>query len=127
MNSRVHTTLPVSDLARARGFYERILGIPPRTELPMGIFYECGEGTTFVLSKSAGTPSGSHTQMAFVVDDIVSEVGDLSARGVMFEEYDTPTLRTVDGIFDSGALKAAWFRDTDGNMLAIMQPKEPVD
>src|SRR5215207_6045314 len=77
---RVHTTLPTADLARARGFYENTLGIPPKTELPSGIFYDCGEGTRFVLSETAGKPSGAHTQMAFIVEDIESEVEELKSR-----------------------------------------------
>src|SRR6266511_1599940 len=101
---RVHTTLPVFDLPRARVFYENTLGIPPTTELPTGIFYECGERTRFVLSQTPGKPSGAHTQLAFVVGDIVSEVMELKARGVVFEEYDSPTLRTVDSIADGSAL-----------------------
>jgi catechol 2,3-dioxygenase-like lactoylglutathione lyase family enzyme len=124
-NCRVHTTLPVSDLARARAFYEHELAIPPATELPTGVFYNCGDGTRFVLSQSAGTASGAHTQMAFVVDDIVAVVKDLRSRGVVFEEYDTPAFKTVDGIADRGVLKAAWVKDPDGNLLAIMQPGEP--
>jgi catechol 2,3-dioxygenase-like lactoylglutathione lyase family enzyme len=124
---RVHTTLPVSDLNRARRFYETALGIPPRTELPSGVFYDCGERTKFALSKSAGGSSGTHTQIAFVTDDIVSEVKDLKVRGVVFEEYDTPTMRTVNSIADVGPLKAAWFRDTEGNVIAIMEPVEPLD
>ena len=125
-NCRVHTTLPVSDLARARAFYEHELAIPPATELPTGVFYNCGDGTRFVLSQSAGTASGAHTQMAFVVDDIVAVVKDLRSRGVVFEEYDTPAFKTVDGIADRGVLKAAWVKDPDGNLLAIMQPGEPL-
>jgi catechol 2,3-dioxygenase-like lactoylglutathione lyase family enzyme len=80
---RVHTTLPTADLARARVFYENTLGIPPKTELPSGIFYDCGEGTRFVLSQTTGKPSGAHTQMAFVVDDIDSEVEELKSPGVV--------------------------------------------
>jgi catechol 2,3-dioxygenase-like lactoylglutathione lyase family enzyme len=124
---RVHTTLPVADLNRAREFYENALGIPPKTELPSGVFYDCAESTRFVLSKSGGGSSGAHTQMAFVTDDIVSEIKDLKARGVVFEEYDTPTMRTVDSIADVGPLKAAWFKDTEGNVVAIMEPAEPLD
>ena len=124
---RVHTTLPTADLARARAFYENTLGIPPKTELPSGIFYDCGEGTRFVLSQTAGKPSGAHTQMAFVVEDIDSEVQELKFRGVVFEHYDFPGLKTVEGIVNRSALKAAWFKDTDGNLLAIMEPVEPLD
>jgi len=65
---RVHTTLPVSDLARARVFYENALGIPPTNELPSGIFYECGDRTRFVLSQTAGKPSGAHTQGPLLVE-----------------------------------------------------------
>ncbi len=123
---RVHTTLPTADLARARGFYENTLGIPPKTELPSGIFYDCGEGTRFVLSQTAGQPSGAHTQMAFIVEDIESEVEELRSRGVVFEDYNLPGLKTVEGIVHRPALKVAWFKDTDGNLLAIMQPIEPL-
>ena len=126
MRCRVHTTLPTGDLARARAFYEDTLGIPPRAELPSGVFYDCGEGTRFVLSATAGRPSGAHTQMAFVVEDIENEVEELKSRGVVFEDYDLPALKTVKSIFHGPALKAAWFKDTDGNVLAIMQPVEPL-
>jgi catechol 2,3-dioxygenase-like lactoylglutathione lyase family enzyme len=124
---RVHTVLPVSDLDRAREFYENTLKIPPNAELGSGVFYDCGERTRFVLSKSAAPSSGAHTQMAFVTDDIASEVKDLKARGVVFEEYDTPAIRTVDSIADVGPLRAAWFKDTEGNVVAIMEPVEPLD
>jgi catechol 2,3-dioxygenase-like lactoylglutathione lyase family enzyme len=126
-NCRVHTVLPVSDLDRAREFYENTLKIPPKAELGSGVFYDCGERTRFALSKSAGRSSGGHTQMGFVTDDIVTEVTDLKARGVVFEEYDTPAIRTVDGIADVGQLRAAWFKDTEGNVVAIMEPVEPLD
>jgi hypothetical protein len=94
--------------------------------LPTGVFYNCGDGTRFVLSQTAGKASGAHTQMAFVVDDIVAVVKDLRSRGVVFEEYDTPAFKTVDGIADRGMLKAAWVKDPDGNLLAIMQPGQPL-
>jgi catechol 2,3-dioxygenase-like lactoylglutathione lyase family enzyme len=123
---RVHTTLPVSDLDRARRFWEDALEMAPTTELPSGVFYDCAERTRFALSKSAGGPSGAHTQMAFVTDDIAALVKELRARGVVFDEYDTPTLTTVHGIADAGPLKAAWFKDTEGNLVAIMEPKQPL-
>ena len=118
---RVFTTLPVTDPARARRFYAEKLGLTP-TE-PDGDFYECGEGTRFVISKMASKPGG-HTQMAFAVDDIASTLRELTSKGVAFEEYDYPTLKTVDGVFDAGDLKAAWFKDSEGNMIGLMQPLE---
>jgi catechol 2,3-dioxygenase-like lactoylglutathione lyase family enzyme len=124
---QVHTTLPVADLARARTFYENVLGLSASVELPSGVFYACGAGTRFAVSRSEGVASGAHTQMAFVVDDVVTEVRELRSQGVVFEEYDLPGLETVDGIADKGTLKAAWFRDSEGNLLAIMQPSQPID
>jgi predicted enzyme related to lactoylglutathione lyase len=117
----VFTTLPVTDPARARKFYAEKLGLTP-TE-PDGDFYECAEGTRFVISKMGSKPGG-HTQMVFAVDDITRTLRDLRSKGVMFEEYDYPTMKTVNGIFDAGDLKAAWFKDSEGNMIGIMQPVE---
>jgi predicted enzyme related to lactoylglutathione lyase len=119
--SRVFTTLPVTDPARARRFYAEKLGLTP-TE-PDGDYYECGEGTRFVISKMGSKPGG-HTQMCFAVDDIADALRDLRSKGVVFEEYDYPGLKTVDGIFDAGDLRGAWFKDSEGNMLGVMQPIE---
>jgi catechol 2,3-dioxygenase-like lactoylglutathione lyase family enzyme len=122
---RMQTTLPVADMARARAFYAEKLGLTPTWEVPTGIIYECGEGTRFVLSPMPAKPAG-HTQMSFVVQDLVGEVKELKSRGVVFEEYDTPGAKTVDSIADRGALKAAWFKDTEGNTIGVIQwVKEP--
>jgi catechol 2,3-dioxygenase-like lactoylglutathione lyase family enzyme len=118
---RVFTTLPVTDSARARRFYKEKLGLTP-TE-PDGDFYECGEGTRFVISKMGSKPGG-HTQMAFAVEDIAGTLHELRSKGVVFEEYDYPGLKTVDGVSDAGDLKAAWFKDSEGNMISVMQPVE---
>ena len=118
---RVFTTLPVTDPARARRFYAEKLGLTP-TE-PDGDFYECGGGTRFVISKMAFKPGG-HTQMVFAVNDLADSLRELTRKGVVFEEYDYPTMKTVDGIFDAGDLKAAWFKDSEGNMIGLMQPVE---
>jgi len=124
---RVHTTLPTADLARARVFFENTLGIPPKTELPSGIFYDCGEGDEVrsVANRRQAVrrthPDGLRCRR------IDSEVQELRSRGVVFEHYDLPGLTTVEGIVHRPALKAAWFKDTDGNLLAIMQPVEPLD
>jgi catechol 2,3-dioxygenase-like lactoylglutathione lyase family enzyme len=80
---RVHTTLPVAGLARARIFYENELGLSAALSLPTGVFDACGAGTRFAVSRSAGVASGAHTQMAFVVDDIVTEVRELRSHGVV--------------------------------------------
>jgi catechol 2,3-dioxygenase-like lactoylglutathione lyase family enzyme len=115
---RVYTTLPVTDPARARAFYAEKLGLSP-TE-PDGDFYECGGGTRFVISLMGSRPGG-HTQMGFLLDNIVATVKELRSKGVVFEEYDLPGLKTVNGIADRGDMKVAWFKDSEGNMIGMME------
>jgi catechol 2,3-dioxygenase-like lactoylglutathione lyase family enzyme len=128
--SDVATRLPAQDLDRARAFYAEKLGLEPTEQRPGGLLYRCARGE-FALFESAGAPSGSHTQMAWQVDDIEAIVAQLESRGVVFEEYDLPGLTTVDGIVEvfgnypsKGGVgeRAAWFRDSEGNLLAIGQP-----
>jgi catechol 2,3-dioxygenase-like lactoylglutathione lyase family enzyme len=127
-DSNVATRLPVQDLARARAFYAQKLGLEPVEERPGGLCYQCGSGR-FSLFASAGAASGTHTQMAWEVDDIMAVVAELRRRGVMFEEVDLPGLQTVDGIAEVegnypsagvGEL-AAWFRDSESNLLGLGQ------
>jgi catechol 2,3-dioxygenase-like lactoylglutathione lyase family enzyme len=126
-NGRVATRIPVQDLSRAREFYADKLGLEPSEERPGGLLYRCASGE-FALFESAGESSGTHTQMAWDVDDIDATVAELKARGVEFEEVDVPGLRTIDGIAEvSGNYpskggkgeRAAWFRDSEGNMFGI--------
>ena len=126
----VAARLPARDLARARVFYSEKLGLEPVEERPGGLRYQCGSGS-FALFQSAGAASGTHTQMGWEVDDLEATVAALRARGVVFEEYDLPGLRTVGGIADiegnypsRGGVgeRAAWFRDSEGNLLGIGQP-----
>jgi catechol 2,3-dioxygenase-like lactoylglutathione lyase family enzyme len=93
----VATRLPAQDLQRARAFYAEKLGLEPAEERPGGLLYRCASGE-FALFETDGAPSGSHTQMAWQVGDIEAVVAQLSARGVVFEEYGLPGLTTVGGI-----------------------------
>ncbi|EYS85400.1 glyoxalase [Cupriavidus sp. SK-4] len=129
-NSDVAARIPAQDLARARSFYSSKLGLEPVEERPGGLRYKCGN-SYFVLFESAGSASGSHTQMAWEVDDIQATVGELRQQGVVFEEYDLPGLKTTNGIAEvqgnypsKGGIgeKGAWFRDSEGNLLAVGQP-----
>ena len=117
----IHATLPAADLERAKRFYTEKLGLSQEIEAPEGIFYRCGGGTRFLVFPSGGTASGTHTQMGWTVDDIEAEVADLKARGVVFEEYDTPYLKTVESVATTGPIKAAWFKDSEGNLLGLVQ------
>jgi tRNA-Thr(GGU) m(6)t(6)A37 methyltransferase TsaA len=128
------TRLPAQDLERARRFYAEKLGLEPAEERPGGLLYRSG-GVEFALFQSAGGPPGGHTQMGWEVEDIEAAVRELRGRGVVFEEYDLPGLRTVDGVADiegnypsKGGIgeRAAWFRDSEGNMLGMGEPiREP--
>ena len=128
-DGRVATRLPAQDLMRAKAFYAEKLGLEPVEEREGGLRYACAAGE-FALFESTGGASGDHTQMGWEVEDIEATVSDLRARGVVFEEYDFPGLRTVGGIADiegnypskGSGERGAWFRDSEGNMLGIGQP-----
>ncbi len=114
-----YATIPTDDVQRLRRFYEDVLGFVPRDENPSGVFYDAGNGTYFIVTRSGGKASGTHTQLGFRVPDIGAEVGDLQRRGVTMEEYETP--KTVGGIADLPVGRAAWFRDPDGNLIGMIE------
>lgn len=116
----IHAALPATDLERARRFYAEKLGLIPETELPDGMFYRCA-GTRFLVYPSQGVASGTHTQMTWNTNDIDAEVAALKSRGVVFDEIDTPDLKTVNSVATIGQSKGAWFRDSEGNVLALGQ------
>lgn len=118
----MHSTLPTTDLERARRFYAEKLGLTPESEDPVaGLFYHCGNNTQFLLFPSQGEASGIHTQAGWIVDDIEAEVAELKARGLVFEEYDTPYLKMSNSVATTGPVKAAWFKDSEGNLLGLVQ------
>ncbi len=122
-NARAQAALPAQDLSRAKAFYREKLGLQPFEEDANNARYQLGDGTQFNVFRTGGAPSGTHTQMAFLVEDLAAEVRDLKSRGVKFEEYDFPGLKTVDSIAEAeDGSKAAWFVDSEGNMLGIIQP-----
>jgi catechol 2,3-dioxygenase-like lactoylglutathione lyase family enzyme len=127
--SVVATRLPVQDLGRARAYYAEKLGLEPAEERPGGLRYRGGAGE-FALFESSGAASGSFTQMTWEVEDLDAAMIELRGRGVVFEEYDVPGLTTQDGVAEvsgnypsKGGVgeRAAWFRDSEGNLLAIGQ------
>jgi catechol 2,3-dioxygenase-like lactoylglutathione lyase family enzyme len=116
-----HPTVFVRDLDRARAFYEK-LGLSVSAEVSTGIFMSAGNGTIFPLIHRADATPPSHTIAAFQVDDLPSTIAGLRDRGIAFEEYDSPGLRTVDAIADMGDYRAAWLKDPDGNFIGIHEP-----
>ena len=118
-NASVTTMLPVKDLTRARAFYEGKLGLKPVGLKPDGKFtYECA-GTTLALFPKEGGTKADHTAVSFRVADISTSIAELERAGVKFEDYDFPGLKTVGHVCVLGAEKAAWFLDTEGNILCL--------
>ena len=120
-NDPIYPSLPAADLERARRFYAEKLGLTPESELPGGLFYRCGKDSRFSVFTSQGEASGTHTQAMWLVEDVESEVAALKARRVVFEEYDLPSLSTVNSIATVGPNKGAWFKDSEGNLLSLAQ------
>ena len=119
--SQVIAYVPVSDLPRARKFYESTLGFTPLETNEAGVMYESGKGSKFFAYKSAGAGTNKASTVFWDVPNVEAEVADLKKRGVVFEEYDAPGYATVNGIATGGGAKTAWFKDTEGNILAVSQ------
>ena len=122
-DARYEAALPCSNLDRAKSFYAELLGLTPAGEQPAGALYSGRDGTRFLLFPSSGTASGSHTQMGFIVADADTEVRDLKRRGVQFEEYDFPGFDKATSIARIGEDRGAWFKDSEGNLLGILQQR----
>jgi predicted enzyme related to lactoylglutathione lyase len=117
----MHAYLPAKDVARARKFYEEKLGFTPKEKVAGGVVYEFAEGTACFLYPTPNAGTSKASQAFWQVDDVEREVAELKARGVTFEEYDVPGLKTVNGIATGGGAKTAWFTDSEGNILAVVQ------
>ncbi|MDF2460812.1 MAG: Glyoxalase/bleomycin resistance protein/dioxygenase [Candidatus Saccharibacteria bacterium] len=121
-NAKAVATVAVEDIKEAKKFYEGTLGLKPELEMDGWTQYECGDGTSLAVYPSHFAGTNEATSVTFGVEDVESEVKELKAKGVEFEDYDTPDLKTVEGIADGGEDgKIAWFRDPSGNILAIAQ------
>jgi catechol 2,3-dioxygenase-like lactoylglutathione lyase family enzyme len=121
-HSDMQATIPVTDLDRARAWYADKLGLQPEQEYPGGALgYRVGEHSAFLLFLVDTAGTSEHQVAAWVVDDLDAEVAALRGRGVTFEEYDRPGLKTVRGIARTPAGKGAWFKDSEGNVLTMIQ------
>ena len=119
----VETVIAVSDLDRARRFYEGGLGLVPGDEEPEAVRYPCAEGTRIFIYLSPGNAGKTPATVAgWFVEDLDATIDELAARGVVFEQYDQPGLATdARGVFDAGRFRAAWVKDPDGNTIAISE------
>ena len=116
-NAHAYVKLPASDPQRARQFYVERLGFTPESEYEGHVWFSHADGSSILILPSTGKASGDHDQRGWVVDDVESEVAGLRSRGIVFEEF--PGRRFVDGIAVDGPFKAAWFRDSEGNLLNV--------
>ena len=119
-NASLIVTVPVTDLDRARAFYEDALGLDHVETSEAGVMLRAGDGRV-LLYRSAAPPAG-HTLSGFEVDRLEPIMDALRARGVTFEDYDFPGLRTVDQVATIGPERAAWFHDSEGNLIGLGQP-----
>jgi catechol 2,3-dioxygenase-like lactoylglutathione lyase family enzyme len=120
-SASAHGVIAVTDIDRAKKFYSETLGLDLLEERSSGLQYGAGGGTRFLVYPSQFSGASETTSMAFMVDDIHAAVKSLRDAGVTFEEYDLPGLKTADGIADAEGERGAWFKDPDGNILALGQ------
>ena len=122
-SNRISAVLVSTDLERSRRFYEDRVGLTLSAEtIPNHLVFECGDGTTLLVY---GRPSGNkadHTQVRFWSSDIEKDVAGLAEKGIEFDEYDTEHFKTVDHVVTTGIGRSAWFKDPDGNTIAVFQP-----
>jgi predicted enzyme related to lactoylglutathione lyase len=116
-----YSYLPAHNVSRARQFYEQKLGFQPSEDVAGGVIYKFANGTACFLYPTGNAGTNRASQAFWQVEDVEREVADLKARGVTFEEYDQPGMKTVNSIATAGGAKTAWFKDTEGNVLAVVQ------
>ena len=120
--SPLYTYLPASDLDRARRFYEETLGLAPKSLNNGGVTYEFAGGTAAFLYPTSNAGTSKASQAFWSVEDVDREIAELKTRGVVFEPYDDmPGERSSQGAVIAGGAKAAWFKDSEGNILALIQ------
>ena len=116
----MYAYIPVKDLARARAFYEKKLGFKPKEVTDGGVSYEFAEHTACFLYPTPNAGTSKASQAFWRVADIGRAVAELKQHGVPLEKYDMPGV-DADGIVTGGGAKAAWFKDTEGNIMAVVQ------
>jgi catechol 2,3-dioxygenase-like lactoylglutathione lyase family enzyme len=120
-NSLAVTTVAVTDLERAKRFYEDQVGLTLLEETPSSIRFGAGHGSQLGIRR--GRPNVGNTVVHFEVDDIEAVVRELTSRGITFEEYETP--KTLNFIAQVGPARGAWFKDPDGNVLGVREGPVP--
>jgi predicted enzyme related to lactoylglutathione lyase len=120
-NFPMYAYIPAKDVKRARQFYEGQLGFRAKQEIAGGVVYEFRDKSACFLYPTPNAGTSQASQAFWQVDDVEREVAELKERGVKFEDYDLPGEKSPSGVLTSGGAKAAWFKDSEGNILAIIQ------
>ncbi len=121
-SNRISAVLVSTDLEASQRFYEDKIGLTLSPEtIPNHLLFEAGDGTTLLIYGRPNGNSADHTQVRFWSTDIDKDVTALAERGVVFDDYDTPTFKTVNHIATTPIGRSAWFKDPDGNTIAIFQ------
>jgi len=114
-----YATLPAANIERARKFYSEKLGLnPDQVQADGGLLYQC-DGTGFLVYPSQYAGTAKNTAVGFRTDNLEHEMEVLRSKGVVFEEYDMPGLKTVHGVASIGNIKGAWFKDSEGNIVSL--------
>jgi predicted enzyme related to lactoylglutathione lyase len=117
----MYAYIPARYWARPRRFYEEKVGLKPAQEVNGGVAYEFAKGTACFLYPTPNAGTSQASQAFWSVDDVDALIGKLKARGVVFEDYDMPGERSPAGAVIAGGAKAAWFKDSEGNIMALIQ------
>lgn len=118
---RATAMIPAIDLPRAILWYEDMLGLNPVSSDQYGALYVLGDGMEVFLYRSEFAGTAQHTLLSFKCDDVTADMAALRGKGVTFEDYDLPGLKTIDGLADFGPVKNAWAKDSEGNILGFVQ------
>ncbi len=113
--------IPAQDVTRARRFYEEKVGLRPAQEIAGGVAYRFADGTACFLYPTPNAGTSKASQAFWQVPDVEREVAELKARGVVFENYEMPGTKSPSGVVTAGGAKAAWFKDSEGNIMALIQ------
>ena len=124
-DNKISAVLVSTDLERTQRFYEDTVGLTLSPEtIKNHLVFQCGDGTSLLIYGRPSPGKADHTQVRFWSADIDKDVAGLAANGVGFEEYDTATFKTVNHIVTSAGIgRSAWFKDPDGNTIALFQPE----
>lgn len=117
----VMAVLPAKDLSRATDFYRDKLGLEPAETIEDSVLYRCANGTGFLVYQTDNAGTAKNTQIGWETDNLDRDMEELRGRGVVFEEYDFPGLKTENGVVDNEWGRGAWFLDSEGNIISLSQ------